>query len=187
MRLIIRDNCTSAVGSSRSRRRAKAWLAVGVVLMLAACATPPPPPPPAPPPPPPPPRAQFPVLPEVGTIEPNPEDAAVIASLPARPKFKPQPPAPPSAGAFNPDSLIGLNQDEILILLGNATSVRQESPARVWKYHSEGCDFELFFYLDLATDSFHALAYDILINEGVALSREECINRIRAEYVDRTS
>ena len=127
------------------------------------------------------------MLPEVGEIEPNPENQAVIASLPARPKVKPQPPAPPSAGAFNPDSLIGLNQDEILLLLGNASSVRQEAPARVWNYSTDGCDFELFFYLDLATDSFHALAYEVVIDQGGELPREECINRIRAEYVDRAS
>jgi hypothetical protein len=101
------------------------------------------------------------------------------APLP-RPKPKPKPPE-----AFNPDGLIGLNQDETRHLLGGPTSTREEPPARVWIYESTDCSLHVFFYLDLASQTFQALAYDVKTKDESDHSTRACLVQLQTEYVAR--
>ncbi len=86
------------------------------------------------------------------------------------------------AGIFDPDQLIGLEPDQTVALLGIPPSVREEPPAKVWIYDSKFCTLDVFFYLDIGSDSFHALAYDVTVTDSSEQARLACLSQIQAEY-----
>jgi hypothetical protein len=65
-----------------------------------------------------------------------------------------------------PQKLIGLDQQEVKELLGTATHTREVAPAVVWEYRQKACALDIFFYLDLASQRFRALAYDMKSADG---------------------
>ena len=65
-----------------------------------------------------------------------------------------------------PQKLIGLDQQEVKELLGTATRTREVAPAVVWEYRQKACALDIFFYLDLASQRFRALAYDMKSADG---------------------
>lgn len=97
---------------------------------------------------------------------------AVPAAAPQRPAeapFVPAPakPAPPGrAAGLTPPELVGLGEDEVVHLLGPAGKRREEPPATVWEYRTRNCALNLFFYMDMETKRFRALAYDVSTTDG---------------------
>lgn len=79
-------------------------------------------------------------------------------AAPAKPAAKPKDLTPPQ--------LVGLNEDEVVRLLGPAGSRREEPPATVWQYRAPDCALDLFFYMDMETRRFRALAYDLSTTDG---------------------
>jgi len=87
---------------------------------------------------------------------------------------KPPPPAEPKPSVgpstetaqLAPRILIGLDQREVTELLGAATRTREVPPAVVWEYRMPACALDIFFYLDLASQRFRALAYDMKSADG---------------------
>lgn len=61
--------------------------------------------------------------------------------------------------AIDPDTLIGLEPAAVERLLGAPSSVSKGDPSLVWTWNAPGCSFQVFFYPDLKTVSFHALKY----------------------------
>lgn len=62
--------------------------------------------------------------------------------------------------------LIGLSEEEVVRLLGAAGNLREEPPATVWEYRTSDCALNLFFYMDMETRRFRALAYDASTTDG---------------------
>ncbi|HUO99477.1 MAG TPA: hypothetical protein VMU01_12470 [Rhizomicrobium sp.] len=106
-----------------------------------------------PPPPPPPPRPKH-VAREAPPHEP-PKEPERIASI-------------------DPNSLIGLQPAAVEKLLGSPSNVTKSDPSLVWTYAGQGCSFQIFFYPDLKTASFHALKYG---STGAEQS-ENCVRSI---------
>lgn len=100
------------------------------------------------------------------------------------PAIKPKPKPPPPI-AFDPNTLIGLDRRETARLLGDPTEIRDEPPSRVWIYRSGECAFRIFFYLDLASEEFHALAYEVTTGDASDEAIKACLSRIEADYAAR--
>ncbi|MGA7262123.1 MAG: hypothetical protein WBX30_14665 [Stellaceae bacterium] len=68
--------------------------------------------------------------------------------------------------------LIGLDQSGAMRLLGPATEKSDEPPATVWRYKTESCELDLFFYLDLRSGSMRTLHYSFK-GEGAEVARQQ--------------
>jgi hypothetical protein len=91
-----------------------------------------------------------------------------------RPLEKPEPPPhlPPPAG------LLGLEERGALRLFGAAAEQSEEPPATVWRYRTENCELDLYFYLDLKSGRMRALRYAFSGDASDVTSQEDCLRAI---------
>jgi hypothetical protein len=111
------------------------------------------------------------------TIPPQP-----IAS-PPKPRPQTHEPAKPEKSerlaSVEPDSLIGMEPPAIEKILGSPTRVSQSDVSLVWTYAGTGCSFQIFFYPDLKSSTFHALKYGGTDGSGgPMLTSQTCIRDI---------
>jgi hypothetical protein len=146
------------------------WLSLAVGLALAACELP-----------------QQAAKEEPPAAQPAAADhVTATASVPEAPSAKPPPPgAPPPKPSVEPQSLVGLGEDEITRMLGEPRAVRNDPPAMVWNYAVDECRFDLFFYLDLKSQDFRALAYNFEPNTTSDGAKKVCLARIQEANRDR--
>lgn len=85
--------------------------------------------------------------------------------------------APPQAG-----SLIGLGQTAILRLFGPASRQIEKPPARIWRYKTARCEFDLFFYLDLRSGRMKTLHYAFKGDVDDIAKRDACLRSIAAAH-----
>lgn len=119
---------------------------------------------------------------------PPPEAAAPPRPEPKRPAEKPirhaalPPEGRPDARApvLEPRMLVGLDREQIALLLGAPGAVREQPPATVWSYRIEGCALNVFFYPDVKTREMRALAYDVLAGSETEQAKNACFAAIRA-------
>ncbi len=97
------------------------------------------------------------------------------------PSAKPKPtdlaPDPPSAKIKR---LFGLSIQEAEILLGTPFLQTEMPPAKVLAYDGKSCTLSVFFYLDLDSDRYRALAYEIKGGDGSAPAKQRCLSDIFA-------
>ncbi len=126
--------------------------------------------------------------------EPAPAEPAPPPGLkpftppPVRPApAKPAPPKPapvPEAGpSLSLPELVGLSEEEVARLLGTADSLREEPPATIWGYREGTCALDLFFYMDVESRNFRALAYDVSTTDGVR--GDPALNACLKQIMDR--
>ena len=84
---------------------------------------------------------------------------------PARPGVKPPRPAIPG---IDPKVLISKSQAETEAVLGPPNAVQNSPPATIWQYRADGCTLDVFFYMDLGSNSLKALAYDAKLTQPAA-------------------
>lgn len=72
---------------------------------------------------------------------------------------------PERVASVDPKTLIGLAPAAVERLLGSPSNVSKVDPSLVWTYSGQGCSFQVFFYPDLKTASFHALKYSSTAGE----------------------
>ena len=162
------------------RRWAPLLLAAGA---LACCAKPPAPPPPTSaaveePPPAPPPVVHYRrhVVPRPEHKPPAPEEAAAAGTVAAA-ATPPEAVAPPAA-APPEGTLIGLDQKAAARLFGAASERADKAPATVWRYKTDGCELDLYFYLDLKSGRMRTLHYAFKGAAQDAAQRQECLRAI---------
>lgn len=140
--------------------------------MLAACAVP-----------------EEPPSRDVEVITPVPEQSPSDSkAAPHPPEAKPRPPATlaPSAAPFvELASLVGRGEEDITQILGEPREVRNDPPAMVWNYVVAGCTFDLFFYLDLKSQDFRALAYNFEPSVNTDEAKRACLAKIQEANRDR--
>ena len=97
---------------------------------------------------------------------------------PARESAKPEKP-PERLAEVDPNTLIGLDPPTVEKLLGSPTRVSKSDISLVWTFSAPSCSFQIFFYPDLKTSSFHALKYGGVDGNGAQLAMSElCIRGI---------
>lgn len=118
-------------------------------------------------------------------LAPGKEKGQDSAALP--PPSTPTPtPSTPAPTPIDPKQLIGLSQAETEHVLGKPDEIKEGHPATVWRYRTASCMLDLFFYLDLGSRTFRALAYDVSAAGRTKDQRaiKACAGRIQSEYRD---
>lgn len=103
------------------------------------------------------PIATQPVAASPATIAPPPQAAPVRPKRQVREVRENK--EPERVALVDPKSLIGLAPGAVEKLLGSPSNVSKSDPSLVWTYAGQGCSFQVYFYPDIKTASFHALKY----------------------------
>lgn len=106
----------------------------------------------------------------------------VAQVVPVKQKPKPTPrdtKEPEQVAAIDPDSLIGLDPPAVEKLLGAPANIGKGDPSLVWTYAGIGCSFQIIFYPDIKTTSFHALKLmDVSGNDAKTQDLRACLRNI---------
>ena len=159
-----------AIRKKAVERARKIWLPLAASLLLGGCS-----------------MLQQLLQPDQGATPaptaPANEDVPVVAPV-TKPVAKPKPPVaarPPVVvkKSIEPQSLVGLGEEEMNRLLGQPRDVRNDPPAMVWNYAAGTCKLDLFFYLDLKSQDFRALAYSFDPNTNSDSAKNVCLEKIQ--------
>lgn len=86
----------------------------------------------------------------------------------------------PGRNRLNPNKLVGLDEREVIRLLGQPERVRSKPPATVWSYTVDKCTLDVSFYLDLASERFRVLAYEVNSARNSEEMKKVCLGRIQS-------
>jgi len=87
--------------------------------------------------------------------------------------------SPELVAAVEPGTLIGKEPSAVEKLLGSPTGVSKKDVSLVWTYGSPDCAFQVYFYPDIKTSTFHALQYVASRHDGEKIDLgQECIQRL---------
>jgi len=91
-------------------------------------------------------------------------------------------PSPRPAGVAPPQlrELIGLDQPAATRLFGAAVERSEQPPATIWRYRTETCELDLFFYLDLRSGQMRTLHYSFKGAVTDAIGRQNCLSELVA-------
>lgn len=170
------------MGGEQNRPSARAALVSCLALALAACellqpaAAPPPPEPLATP-------VAVTRLPSPPPRKPHAPPEPSLARLPpaAETETEPQPQAPPAIPAGSFDQLVGLDQPHVSALLGNPDTRADAPPATIWRYGGTTCDADIYFYLDLQSQTMRALHYEVRSHDLSDRSVQRCYDALASE------
>jgi hypothetical protein len=123
---------------------------------------------------------------------PPPEAASTptTEALPSPPPRKPNPPAAttarlppqtPTPEANDVDQLIGLDQPQVASLLGEPRTRAESPPATIWRYGGPNCEVDVYFYLDLQSQTMRALHYEVRSHDAPERSAQRCYNALLSE------
>ena len=100
-------------------------------------------------------------------------------SQPFSPRQPPVPPAKPPVAQLDPQRLVGLNEGAVRDMIGSPSEVRDEPPARVWRYNGNKCSVDVLFYFDLTQQEFRALTYSVEPAGRSDLAQRICLGGIQ--------
>ncbi len=111
---------------------------------------------------------------------PAPKPAPAAKTVPdespaALPTASPTPPE-----RLHPETLVGLDERQTRELLGSPVTMEDAAPARVWRYASGSCTLDVFFFMDMTSQDFRALSYDLKSSEN-APNDERCFATLLAQ------
>ena len=84
----------------------------------------------------------------------------------------------PSAPITGPAGLIGLDQPSVERHLGIPVIKRESPPAEIWVYDGAECVLNLYFYLNLESQAFETLRYEVVGMGGERPSDRACYDNI---------
>ena len=121
--------------------------------------------------------------PPVTASEPPAEETPAVTKTAPPPTAKPRPPAAATPARPKPAVdhrvLIGQGEEDVTRMLGEPREVRNDPPAMVWSYGAGECKLDVFFYLDLKSQDFRALAYNFDPNATSDTSKNVCLEKIQ--------
>ena len=96
------------------------------------------------------------------------------ASVPPSPNV--EDPASPAevASTTGARDIVGFSEEEVAGLLGTPSHVHEEPPATIWRYSKEGCQLDLYLYMDMTTESFRVLTYEMLGTDDTGAGVDGC-------------
>ena len=108
------------------------------------------------------------------------------APPPLLPKERPDKPTSDQVTAVeepplaDPEQLIGLDERGVEMILGPPGTEREVPPAKIWQYSVIDCVISVYFYLNLESQAFQALRYEIVPRPGSPLEGRECYAQLEA-------
>ncbi|WP_068438019.1 hypothetical protein [Magnetospirillum sp. XM-1] len=112
------------------------------------------------------------------STKPPPPVAPAETPIPKPPPPRPEPPPPARPApppAVSPESLGGLNRDEVRALFGPPTSETTRAMGTIWRYRRGECALSLVFYPEVGTEIERVLSYEFERGKDAA----GCIKRLR--------
>jgi hypothetical protein len=101
--------------------------------------------------------------------------AASVAAIPqADPAARPSEARPRAT----PDALVGLDEPAMRRLLGEPTWTQDLPPARYWQYATRSCVLRVFFFLEMDTQRFRALSYELKSTDDAPHVDEQCFDQL---------
>lgn len=85
---------------------------------------------------------------------------------------------------LEPEALVGLDQTQTTRLLGAPAATEEEAPAKVWRYARGGCTLKVFFFMDMTSQDFRALSYDMTSSHNVPDDDQRCFAHLVAQAWD---
>jgi len=101
---------------------------------------------------------------------PPPEQSAV-----------PSPAEYPPPARFDPKSLVGLGESSIAHMLGDPSWTEDVPPAKYWQYVTPSCVLRVFFFMDMTTQNFRALSYELTSSDDAPNVDERCFAQLLAQ------
>ena len=93
------------------------------------------------------------------------DEVAMAKPPPPLPVRKPKVPQEAAAAAevpqVDPDTLVGLDFERTIALLGEPALLIEEPPAKIWAYNGSNCVLHVFFYPKVGGSDFRVLSYEI--------------------------
>jgi len=116
---------------------------------------------------------------------PEPLPAPAEALPPALPPSVPltaQPVAPEHPG---PKALVGLDEQATVRLLGEPSWTEDVPPAKYWQYATPSCVLRVFFFMEMTTQNFRALSYELTSSDDAPNVHERCFAQLLAQASGR--
>lgn len=121
------------------------------------------------------------VTPPSVTPRPKPSNRAIASAPSDAPSDAPKGEAPTGAGTeLSPEAILGLDEIGVARLLGLPGAQHEAPPARIWTYVRDDCAFNVYFYLNLDSETFQALRYDSVPQGTASTDTRECFSQIVA-------
>ncbi|SLN58419.1 hypothetical protein OCH7691_02570 [Oceanibacterium hippocampi] len=98
---------------------------------------------------------------------PTPEEAApIVASR-----------APLPGITMRPEWLRGMGEEDVVLLFGEPESKETLEGSRLWQYSADDCVLNLFFYMDIDSGDYRALAWEIETGDDDDETKKRCLDR----------
>jgi hypothetical protein len=78
------------------------------------------------------------------------------------------------------ERLIGLEESDVVALLGAPNSQHDQAPGKSWVYDNGRCTLDLSFYLDVQSRVFRTLAYEVTSHDNSAERRRLCVAELQS-------
>jgi hypothetical protein len=117
---------------------------------------------------------------------PEPLPAPAEALPPALPPSLPLA-LPPHAVPEHPSpkSLVGLDEQATVRLLGEPSWTEDVPPAKYWQYATPSCVLRVFFFMEMTTQNFRALSYELTSSDDAPNVHERCFAQLLAQASGR--
>jgi hypothetical protein len=117
---------------------------------------------------------------------PEPLPAPAEALPPALPPSLPLKGAAPGAPEHpGPKALVGLDEQATVRLLGEPSWTEDVPPAKYWQYATPSCVLRVFFFMEMTTQNFRALSYELTSSDDAPNVHERCFAQLLAQASGR--
>ena len=132
--------------------------------------------------------------PKTGSVVMVPPAAPLPEPLPAPAEALPPalPPSLPLKGAApggaehpGPKVLVGLDEQSTVRLLGEPSWTEDVPPAKYWQYATPSCVLRVFFFMEMTTQNFRALSYELTSSDDAPNVHERCFAQLLAQASSR--
>jgi hypothetical protein len=113
---------------------------------------------------------------------PAPAEALPPALPPSLPLASPPHAAPEHPG---PKALVGLDEQATVRLLGEPSWTEDVPPAKYWQYATPSCVLRVFFFMEMTTQNFRALSYELTSSDDAPNVHERCFAQLLAQASGR--
>ena len=113
---------------------------------------------------------------------PAPAEALPPALPPSLPLASPPHSIPEHPG---PKALVGLDEQATVRLLGEPSWTEDVPPAKYWQYATPSCVLRVFFFMEMTTQNFRALSYELTSSDDAPNVHERCFAQLLAQASGR--
>ena len=128
---------------------------------------------------------------ETNATAPQPNDAIKTETTEkaAKPKKKPAAAAKQpelqvdlpreAAPSRHPNDLVGRDEAAVSGMIGQPASTRNDGSAMIWSYRTAGCSLDVFFFLDVQSNTRRVLSYDLKADAPDPEAADRCYAQFR--------